>query len=289
MSHSANLNLILLCLATLFGNILADSVTNIKSDNKTYYGQKKAQPFSKHDVTCKQDKPSVWCLPVDYDKKIEPWNYRHISNTSLPWYYYFDFYIFEVQEVSDQHQTITLEMYFIIKWFEPRLEINLNASNAPSSLAGNNYISIPLEDMNHFWYPDLELYGLKTFQSQHILKPMASLKLKGNKLLRYSARVNMILSCQMEFANYPLDSQHCHFRVGSYYHPQNIVNCTSKFEYEYERQRDLQYEIEVEELPSDSGQYEFSLMENSWATCGFQIDLKRTKMQNFFHRLPMVG
>lgn len=282
MSLSTNLNLILLYLCTLFGNILTDSVTDNISDNKTYCVQKKAQPFIKLDITCKQNKPSVWCLPFDYDKKIEPWKYRHISSSSMPWNYYFDFYIYEVQEVNDKRQTITLDMYFIIKWFEPRLEINLNSSHDPSSLTGDDYISVPLEDMNHFWYPDLEIYGLKRYQSQNILKPMASFKIKGNKLLRYSSRVNMILSCQMEFAKYPLDSQYCPFRVGSYYHPQNIVSCTSEFEHEYERQKALQYEIKVEELPSDYDQYQFSLMENVWATCGFKIVLKRTKIQNFF-------
>ena len=118
MLLSKNLNLILVFLFTLLGNILSDSVID-KSDNKTYYVQKTAQPFIKHDITCKENKPSAWCLPFDYDKKVEPWKYRHITNSSMPWNYHFDFRIFEVQEINDKSETITLDMYFIIKWLSP--------------------------------------------------------------------------------------------------------------------------------------------------------------------------
>ena len=170
-------------------------------------------------------------------------------------------------------------MYFIIKWLEPRLVINSTASDWKDTTKGNSSF-IPLDKMDLFWYPDLDIYGMKTFDAKSVLKDMASFKVYKNKWLRYSARVDITLLCHMNFEDYPLDSHQCPFRVSSYYSPLGIVNCTSEVEYGNEAQPMLDYIIEIDPLPSKLRV--FRAFGQDWATCGFNIVLHRTKIQNFF-------
>ena len=50
------------------------------------------------------------------------------------------FFIFDVQEVNDRRQTIKLSMYFVVKWLEPRLNINEDAAEwDDEDVAANGY------------------------------------------------------------------------------------------------------------------------------------------------------
>ena len=108
-------------------NITCISAIGGQTDNKSVNVQRRAQSNFRHDNTCKPNSTFAWCLPSEYDKKVEPWRYRHMTNSTMPWHYYFNFFVFEVEEVNDKKQTITLDMYFIIKWSEPRLHVNFSS------------------------------------------------------------------------------------------------------------------------------------------------------------------
>ena len=170
-------------------------------------------------------------------------------------------------------------MFFKIKWSEPRIEVNETSFDVftQSSIEGG-MLPIAMNNLRYIWIPDVEIYGMNKFQVGKILKPMSSLMLDKNSMLRYSARVNMIISCHMEFENYPFDSHQCHIRSGSYSNHIKIVNCTSKFGYDAnEKQRSLQYSIDMVDLPSKYHTYFSS--GRDWATCGFSIELKRRTTQ----------
>ena len=230
------------------------------------------------------EKKLPWCFPVEYDNEVEPWKYRHLINFDLPWYYNFEYDISDIQEVNDKEQTITLDMYWSIYWREPRLKIDLNTShwrNESRLIKGAVSINIPMTDLEQFWIPDSEIYGVKSFTSEVVLKPAASFRLTSEKVLRYIARAHIIISCQMNFKDYPFDTQECLFRQGSFYNPIDIVDCTSKTTHRFNMQRDLQYRIHVLELPSKYHTVVFDQMGN-WSTCGFKIVLERKKTQTFF-------
>ena len=97
------------------------------SNNKLQQLEDLTGYLNKNEYTCEKNRSFIWCLPFDYNNEQEPWRHRHITNTSVPWNYHFELSIFDVQEVNDRKQTITLNMYFAIKWFEPRMVINENA------------------------------------------------------------------------------------------------------------------------------------------------------------------
>ena len=124
---------------------------------------------------------------------------------------------------------------------------------------------------------------MNDFISQKILKPVASIKINNEGILRYSTRVTILVSCYMDFEKYPFDSHYCHFRAGSYNNHDKIVRCSSKFNKGendkglIDMQRKLQYVINVKELPSSHRIYRIA--GRDWATCGFSLELKRLTTQ----------
>ena len=230
--------------------------------------------------TCKKNQNFAWCIPPDYNKEYGPWEYRGLRNLTLPWYYYLGYYIFDVQEVNDKKQTVTLDMYFKIKWFEPRIKINASSSSwskKASMVDGEYFYPILLDYMMHFWIPDTEIYSLELYQPQNVLRPTANFRINKNWLLRYQARVKLILSCQMNFEDYPFDSQHCHFRQGSFYNHQDVVNCTTEVSHDNEQQRNLQYMMDIH---PEYHLYKWG--DTFWPACGFKMELKRKTTQIFF-------
>ena len=235
----------------------------------------------KNDNVCRNNQTFVWCIPWDYNNREEPWRYRSIINASFPWNYHFKFNIFDVQEVNDKKQTVGISMYFGIKWREPRLFINESASDWNDTKYGLlDTVDIAPEVLKNLWNPDLEIYGMASFDAKSALKDMSSIKINKNRHIEYSARVDITISCKMDFELYPLDAQKCPFRIGSYYSAKDTVNCTYEMEYDNERQRSLQYFLEIQPLPEE---YRIFVYENkSYAVCGFHILLDRTKEQTFF-------
>ena len=102
-----------------------EAFTGIERDNKLYTLLERQVNLlsSNHKYTCKEDHDFAWCKPQDYNRNIEPWKYRHLTNFTMPWYYYFEYYILDVQRVDDEEQTITVDMYLKknCKWQESEL------------------------------------------------------------------------------------------------------------------------------------------------------------------------
>ena len=59
--------------------------------NKYYNAHDAVRTNLKQSITCKKDEAIAWCLPQDYNEHIEPWKYRHMTKTTLPWNYFFRF------------------------------------------------------------------------------------------------------------------------------------------------------------------------------------------------------
>ena len=231
-------------------------------------------------VSCEKDNDFAWCLPKGYQKELAPWNYRELTNSNLPWFYFFGFGIVDIHRVDDHAQTVTLEMFFKIKWYEPRIVVNttsLKWNQQATKVDGEEYVGIPISQMKTFWIPDVEIRRLKKYIRKEVLTPAASFRTNGNRLLRYVARVELILSCQMNFRNYPFDSHVCTSQQGSFYNTKDIVDCNATWYREEEKQRSLQYTLEILDLPLKY--YTTESQGAFWATCGFQMSLKRKKTQ----------
>ena len=231
---------------------------------------------------CEIETDSAWCIPENYDKELGPWRFRHLTNSRLPWHYFFDYTIHDIHEVNDQKQTVTFDMYFKIKWYEPRVHINTTSVKwieQALMIDEEYYLSLPLEYMDKLWVPDSEIYALDQYKLHNVLRPLASFRVNEEKLMRYLARVKVVVSCQMNFENYPFDSQTCDYRQGSFYNTKDVVDCNATYSYEKRKQRHLQYTVKIVDLPPDHRPYE--IFGQQWATCGFQMVFERSKTQIF--------
>ena len=92
-------------------------------------------------------------------------------------------------------QTISIVMYFRIKWMEPRLEINFYSKDWNETDFSDGGISYPVMILDKFWYPDLEIEGIKIFKTQTLLKEMSNAQVYSIQS-SYQASKNDILAFQ---------------------------------------------------------------------------------------------
>ena len=255
------------------------SLSNSTENNNTSFTKAISKEYSNAYACNQRFSGSPWCLPDDFDPEVEPWKYRDTENaTSLPWQYQFKFDILDLKEINDIAQTITIMMYLRIKWHEPRIVIDETSSDWNQPYPG---ISHSPQLLQYLWYPDLEIYEFERFGSKSILKEMSDIQIFKDKSIRYNARVDTKISCQMNFDSYPMDAHHCPFRIGSYYGTDDTVTCTSEYEYFEDRQRSLQYDIEIEPLPEKYRKWNIRKT-HRFDTCGFNILINRMRTQIVF-------
>ena len=208
-----------------------------------------------------------------------------ITNSTFPWKYYFDFRILEVQEVNDDKQTLTLSMYMQVRWFEPRLEINESSLEWNETKFGPpDEVNTSPKMLNYLLLPDVEIFGLQKFATKKILTHLSGMKIGKEKKITYGLRVDVTISCLMNFHDYPLDSHDCPFDVGSYNYYEDTVNCESTYNYDPTYQRSLQHAIYIEELPrhNKTNDMEDENESTDFAKCGFNVVLRRTRIQMLF-------
>ena len=56
------------------------------------------------DITCHQNSTYVWCIPMDYSNRKEPWRYKDTIGATFPWFYHFKFTIFDIDKVVTKLQ-----------------------------------------------------------------------------------------------------------------------------------------------------------------------------------------
>ena len=131
-----------------------------------------------------------WRLPEDYDSNKDPFGYQNLSTIKLPWTYTFENWVKEITRVDDKRQRISFMMYFKVEWQEPRVKINLNSTMWRDDHGNKReWLALPLN--TDIWVPDLEINGLRNFNTKSVLKDMAGLKLRTSKNLK-NGRVKYI-------------------------------------------------------------------------------------------------
>lgn len=216
-----------------------------------------------------------WCLPKNYDKKKPPFLFDDEGQTMN---IHYAFSIREVSEVIDSEQTLEIPMYFTVAWTDDRLVVDQTHRAWKKSTTGPvNESTEDAETLKLFWKPNLEIYGLQEFKKHNILNEMAGLRISRSKVITFDIKVTIVISCQMDFNDYPFDDHTCFFQVGSYFYDKNSVTCSSEFHDPKSKsnilERNLQHSVKFKKLRRSRGVVR--LQSGEYAACGFEVFLRR--------------
>ena len=113
-----------------------------------------------------------------------------------------------VFEVNEKAQYISVETSFRMIWQDSRVRPNLRV--------GQEYISLNGKAIESFWIPDIFIDQAKVLRNPTLQIKPSTLRVYPDGLLRYSARVNYDVACNMDFHRYPIDEQVCEIKYESF-------------------------------------------------------------------------
>lgn len=103
-------------------------------------------------------------------------------------------------------QTITLDLYLIQTWHDPRLQVANMVSETVLTEAAQ---------INQYWMPDTYLINGASVSVINALQPIEKLTIDQQGNVTLMMRVNAQLSCYMNLQNYPMDIQYCRVKISS--------------------------------------------------------------------------
>ncbi|XP_070535184.1 glycine receptor subunit alpha-4-like [Ptychodera flava] len=134
-----------------------------------------------------------------YDRTIRPFASEHPVNVEC------DMYITSFDSIMETTMDYQVTMYFRQYWRDPRLEFN-------------DTITIVLADdiRERFWVPDLFFVNVKQADFHYVTRENVYFRLTSTGDILYSLRLSLILSCQMDLRQFPMDNQYCGIHIEPY-------------------------------------------------------------------------
>ena len=130
---------------------------------------------------------------------------------------HFNFDILDVNTIDDKGQTVTIPMYLSVSWVDTRIRVNHAHPDWHRNLTGlRGFINEDTELLlSQLWIPNLDIYGLKEYQTERMIKAMSGFRIAENKTIVFNQKIRVTFSCRMLFDKYPFDVHTCKFRIGS--------------------------------------------------------------------------
>ena len=233
----------------------------------------------KDEFACREGSKQHYCLPKNYSKYELP-EKSGVNDIKI------EIAIHEVLKINDKDYTITFSCFFNVLWQDTRIQLGpefgreqaLN-TEYKSNWTNNPHILVPtsLEFINHLWVPNILIYNLKLYKVMQVLTLVAGMWVQTDKKVYYSTDAHVAFICPMRFDKFPLDTQTCYFKLGSYsYNDAQMTFTTQVAGYENPEGNTiaLDYAITVtplvgEETNLDSGDL------GNYSMAGFKMVLER--------------
>ncbi|XP_023323536.1 glycine receptor subunit alpha-4 [Eurytemora carolleeae] len=119
-----------------------------------------------------------------------------------------------ILEVDEKDQIVSMETTLRLYWKDPRIKPKYEALSSYDSRG--NYTNLHSSLANTIWMPDIFLDHAKTIRTPTFFSKPASLRVYNDSTIRYSARINFDVACNMDFRNYPADDQSCELKFQSF-------------------------------------------------------------------------
>ena len=105
-------------------------------------------------------------------------------------------------------QTIQLDLTLVQHWHDNRLNLSVIEPN-------QNFVVTKPGLIRQFWLPDLYLVNSLTATVVNAFQPIEKLTITPDGLVSYAQRINALLSCPMNLANFPHDFQYCRIKMST--------------------------------------------------------------------------
>ncbi|XP_011641232.1 glycine receptor subunit alphaZ1 isoform X1 [Pogonomyrmex barbatus] len=143
-------------------------------------------------------------LPEHYVKEIRP-------PPGAPVIVNFNILVVDINSINVEDMDFRVDMFVSQSWIESRL-------NTPQDIfeEDDDYVILPPEFFDNLWQPDPYFLNSKVSEIATLSHKFSLVTLYRNKTIKYSARINAIVACQMEFQLYPMDIQICPIYIESF-------------------------------------------------------------------------
>ncbi|XP_068673662.1 glycine receptor subunit alpha-2-like isoform X1 [Montipora foliosa] len=137
---------------------------------------------------------------TNYDKGTRP---DHGENATL---IMVDAYVESFGKIEEVDMEITTFLYLRQEWKDPRLANVLNST-----------VALSKQDIGLVWRPDTYSFNSRETDLDMEDKALHSvLRLKPSGDVFYSRNTRLVVACEMELHDFPMDIQHCNITFGSY-------------------------------------------------------------------------
>ena len=217
------------------------------------------------------------CLANDYDTTRLP------NETTTP--IKLDFWNLKITKVDDISQEITMTADLAQSWIEPRLITDFSAAEKTNGTR----IAVAFGISKFFWKPDLFIYNLTAFKEMKVLMPLAGFSLFTDNRVQIFTSAKFSVKCDMDFAEFPMDSQLCHFSVGSTTYSKEVMPfSTNVFDASNRFHPDQTFRIFT--LNLEESETELKGINGDYSLAGFRIQLVRYAAPFFLkYHLPCLG
>ncbi|XP_050707045.1 glycine receptor subunit alpha-4-like [Eriocheir sinensis] len=142
--------------------------------------------------------------PRDYDKMRPPKKQGRPTNV------YFHVTVMGIDSINENSMTYVADIFFAQSWKDHRLRLpeNLNSS----------YRLLEVEWLKNMWRPDSFFKNAKQVTFQTMTIPNHYVWLHKDSTILYMVKLTLTLSCAMNYAIYPHDTQECRMQMESLSH-----------------------------------------------------------------------
>nr|XP_037279872.1 glycine receptor subunit alpha-3-like [Rhipicephalus microplus] len=118
--------------------------------------------------------------------------------------------------LDNSNMDYPVNLYLRERWFDPRLSLLRQGVNETFVINGGDIAG-------QLWKPDLIFVNVKAARVQEITVPTCLVRIFPDGHILYSVRLDLRLSCTLDFQLYPFDTQKCHIIMRPYAYTENEI------------------------------------------------------------------
>ncbi|XP_059489262.1 glycine receptor subunit alpha-2-like [Neocloeon triangulifer] len=118
--------------------------------------------------------------------------------------------VMSLDSIDESSMTFVADVFFAQSWEDYRLQL-------PENMTGG-YRLLPVSWLNEVWRPDSFFKNAKKVTFQEMTIPNHYVWIYNDSTILYMVKLNLLLSCAMNFKTYPHDTQSCALKIESLSH-----------------------------------------------------------------------